>query len=152
MMRDFRENVMITENQSEKWLKIMLWLFGGPAAFAIFPFVMPRRWMAVVHQWLGMGVLPDKPIVEYLARSTSAFCAFYGFLLLFLASDVRRYSRVITFQAVAMIILPGAGAFFGLRAGMPLWWMLGDAASCWLCCGTMLVLQRQIAETQRSSS
>ena len=135
---------MATAINAEGWLKLLLRLFGGTAAVAIFPFVMPRSWMAVVHEWLGMGMLPDKPIVEYLARATSALCAFYGFLLLLISMDVRRYRYVIAYQAGAMIILSAIGALLGLRSGMPAWWMLGDAGSCWFYCGAMLLLQRRI--------
>jgi hypothetical protein len=60
------------------------------AALAVLPFVMPFSWMAAVHESLGMGVLPDKPVVDYLARYASAFSAFYGLLLLLLMTDVRR--------------------------------------------------------------
>ncbi|MBI2927655.1 MAG: hypothetical protein HYY24_18320 [Verrucomicrobia bacterium] len=129
---------------AEWWLKLLLRAFGGVSVLAVFAVVMPRGWMGVVHEWLGMGTLPDAPIVDYLARSTSALCALYGGLLLVLATDVRRYARVITYQAIATIALSAVGAGFGLRAGMPAWWMLGDVASCWICCGAMLALQKRI--------
>src|SRR2546422_10765302 len=61
----------------ESYLKLLLQTFGAVTVIALFPFVMPRSWMAVVHEWLGMGVLPDNPVVEYLARTTSAL---YGLL------------------------------------------------------------------------
>jgi hypothetical protein len=98
--------------------------------------------MSRAHEWLGMGMLSDKPIVEYLARYASGMSALYGFLLLLFASDVRRYAAVITFQAWMIMALSAAGLFLGLRAGMPAWWMVGDVAFCWLCCGAMLWLQR----------
>ena len=50
---------------------MLLQAFGAVTAIALVPFVMPRSWMATVHEWLGMGVLPDKPVVEYLAPPTS---------------------------------------------------------------------------------
>ena len=137
-------------NKHERWLKILLWLFGGPPALAIFPFVMPRSWMSGVHEWLGMGALPDKPIVEYLARYASAMSALYGFLLLLFATDVHRYAAVITLQARMIMVLSAVGLIFGLRAGMPVWWMMGDVASCWLCCGAMLWLQKKIAPSPNS--
>jgi hypothetical protein len=133
-------------NNAERWLKILLLLFGLPAALAIVPFVMPWSWMAATHAALGMGVLPDRPIVDYLARYASAFSAFYGFLLLLLATDVRRYAPIITFQAVAILIMSVIGAMFGWLAGMPRWWILGDVISCWLFCGAMLWLQVRIPQ------
>ena len=48
---------------------------------AIFVFV-PYSWMNAIHQQLGMGELPSNPVVGYLARSTSAFYALLGGLLL----------------------------------------------------------------------
>jgi hypothetical protein len=131
-------------NNAERWLKIVLWLFGAPCLLALVAVVMPRGWMAVTHEWLGMGTLPDKPIVEYLARTTSGLFFLYGWLLLLFASDVHRYARAITLQAIIVIGLSGVGAVLGFRAGMPLWWMIGDIGSCWLCCGAILWLQKRI--------
>ena len=131
-------------NTAEGWLKALLRLFGGVSALAIFAVVMPWWWMGWVHDWLGMGVLPEAPIVEYLARSTSGLCALYGGLLLVLATDVRRYAPVIRFQAVVMMLLTTIGAVLGLRAGMPAWWMICDAASVWLFCGVTLVAERRV--------
>ena|SRR5439155_5936070 len=59
----------------ENYLKLLLQGFGAVTAIALVPFVMPRSWMAMVHEWLGMGVLPDKPVVEYLARTTCGLTA-----------------------------------------------------------------------------
>src|SRR5919197_6688309 len=115
----------------EKYLKLLLQVFGAVTVVALFPFVMPRSWMAVVHEWVGMGALPDKPVVEYLARTTSALYGFLGGLYLVLATDVRRYARVITYSAVATLVLSTVNTAFCLRAGMPAWWMWGDALACW---------------------
>ena len=132
--------------RTEWWLKRLLCLFGGTCWLAVFAFVMPRSWMAVTHEWLGMGTLPEKPVVEYLARTTSALCAFYGGLLFVLAMDVHRYAPAITYQAIAMMSLSAVGAILGLRAGMPAWWMIGDVMGCWMFCGAMLWLQKKIAD------
>jgi len=131
-------------HNAERWLKLLLLLFGVPPTLAIIPFLMPMSWMAAIHEWLGMGVLPDKPIVDYLARYASGFSAFYGILLLLLLKDVRRYAPVITFQAVAIIVLSGLAALFAWRAGMPWWWIIRDVVSCWSFCGAMLWLQTKI--------
>ena len=114
---------------------------------AIVAVVMPQSWMAAVHESLGMGVLPDKPIVDYLARYASAFAVFYGAVCFVLATDVHRYARLIALQAILIIFLSAIGAIFGLRAGMPAWWMAADVVSCWFACGAMLWLQKRIAAT-----
>ena len=128
----------------ESWLKWLLQIFGGFCVLAIVPFVMPVRWMAAGHEWLGLGVMPEGAVVEYLARGMSAMCAFYGGLLIVLASNVRRFSVLIQFQAVTMIFLASCGAYLGMRAGMPAWWMLSDALSCWVCLGAMFYLSKRI--------
>jgi hypothetical protein len=138
-------------NDAEWWLKVLLRWFGGVSVIAAFPFVMPWRWMTAVHEWLGMGSLEHQPVVEYLARSTSALCALFGGLLLILAQDVRRYARPITYSAVATIAGASIGALFGWKAGMPSWWMIGDMVSCWLFCGAMLWCQRRIPGTVTNS-
>ena len=131
-------------NNPERWLKLLLVLFGLPAAFAVVPFLMPFSWMAAVHEKLGMGAFPERPIVDYLARYASALSAFYGLLMLLTATDVRRYAPVITLQAASTIVFAGVGSFFAWRAGMPSWWVVMDVGSCWSFCGAMLWLQRKI--------
>ena len=134
-------------NNAERWLKLLLFLFGLPAVLAFVPFVMPFHWMVSVHEWIGMGALPDKPIVDYLARYSSGFSAFYGMLLLLLMTDVRRYAPIITFQAIAIIVLSGVSAIFAWRAGMPHWWIIGDVGSCWAYAIAVLWVQKKIAVT-----
>ena len=129
---------------AESWLKLVLHLFGWTSVLAFFPFVMPWSWMAIIHEWLGMGPLPHQPVVEYLARSTSGLCGLYGGLLLVLARDVRRYSSAIAYSAATIIVVSGIGAVFGLRAGMPAWWMVADVAACWLLCGGMLIFVQRL--------
>jgi hypothetical protein len=137
--------------QAEWCLKALLRIFGGTCVLAVFAFVMPQSWMAAVHQWLRMGVLPDQPVVDYLARATSAWSAFYGGLLFILALDVYRYARVIRYQAIMLILFSGAGAILGWRAGMPAWWIISDVASCWICGGAMLWLQKRLALSRPES-
>ena len=119
---------------------------------ALFPFVMPLSWMAFIHEWLGMGVLPDKPVVEYLARTTSALFGFLGGLYLVLATDVRRYARVITYSAMATLVLPAVNTPLCLRAGMPPWWMWGDVVVCWLFGLGILFLQWRAGSLRKNSA
>jgi len=57
------------------------YLLGIGSLFALVPVFMPVSWMAGTHRWLGLGEMPTGPIVEYLARSLSAFYALVGALL-----------------------------------------------------------------------
>jgi hypothetical protein len=107
----------------ETRLKTFLRLVGAAAMLAAVAVVMPREWMDICHRWLGMGPMPEGPIVEYLARSTSMFYAFFGVVLWMLAADVRRYGRAIALAAVGMMVAGPVMLMIDLRAGLPTWWI-----------------------------
>ena len=60
-------------------------LFAAPAV------LLPHAWMDTVHRELGLGGLPDSPMVGYLTRSISALYAAIGLCFWHVASDVGRY-------------------------------------------------------------
>jgi hypothetical protein len=125
-------------------LTLLLRVIGGVCLLALIPLWMPRAWIVAGHHWLGWGTFPDNPVAEYLARSVSALSAFYGGLLVALSLDVRRYAPLIRYQAVAVILLSASGVVVGSWAGMPLWFVGGDAVACWAYCVAMLLLVRQV--------
>src|SRR5215207_7494853 len=90
-------------------VRLLLRIFGFICVLAVVPLLVPRSWLDAGHRFLRLGAFPSAPIAEYLARSVSALCTFYGGLLLLLASDVRRYIRVIQYQAVVIMILSALG-------------------------------------------
>ena len=132
---------------AEKLLKVLLYatgVFCGLGAVALF---MPREWMVRGHEWLGVaGEFPTQPVAEYLARETSGMYAFYGVLLLFLARDVRRYRRIITYQCLAIWFIAAVMLIYG---GMPMYWLLGDFGSATFTCAGVLVLQAVLAAQDR---
>jgi hypothetical protein len=90
--------------------------------FALVPVFMPWSWMAATHRWLGLGEMPTGPIVEYLARSLSAFYALVGALCLAMASDLDRYRPLVRFFGVCLALLGIVFTVVDLAAGMPWWW------------------------------
>jgi hypothetical protein len=86
----------------------------------------PHRWMDAVHNALGMGSLPELPMVGYLTRSNSAMCAFLGVLLAYLSFDLRRYRPLLLFLSVVHglfgIVLLGVD----LAVNMPGLWVLAE--------------------------
>ena len=109
-------------NRTEKTLSLLLRLGGAVMLAALGAVVMPFDWMNRIHQFLGMGALPDFPIVGYLTRSLSAFYALHGALLLFVAGDVRRYLPVIRFLALAAGVFGAVMLVLDRLVGMPLGW------------------------------
>src|SRR5688500_16448846 len=78
-----------------------LGVFDSCAAIAV---VAPRAWLAGAHAWLGLGVLPDTPVVNYLIRSASALYALFGLVMVVLSYDVRRYWQLIGFLSWAALV------------------------------------------------
>ena len=76
-------------------LILVLRIIGTTSCLALLAVVMPYEWMNAIHVWLGMGVLPQEPIVGYLARTLSAFYALYGALLWYLSFYTITYRPVI---------------------------------------------------------
>ena len=108
--------------RSDKVLVILLRFVGVPALFALVPVLMPISWMAVTHRWLGLGEMPTAPVVEYLARSLSAFYALVGALCLVMASDLDRYRPLVRFFGACLALLGIVFTGVDLAAGMPWWW------------------------------
>jgi hypothetical protein len=132
-------------NKSIRWLRILLRTLGVICVLAVIPLVMPFRWLDAAHQSMGLGPFPPAPIADYLARSVSSLCVFYGGLLLMLSRDVERHAPVISYQAIAIMLLSAFGIVAGVRAGLPAFLVIADAVGCWLFLLPILFLSRRIA-------
>ena len=109
--------------------RIFVWLLrlGGVVMLtALGAVVMPFGWMNSIHRQVGLGELPNVPIVGYLTRSISAFYALHGALLVFLASDVRRYLPVVRFLAVAGAVFGAMMLAIDCVVEMPLSWTVAE--------------------------
>jgi len=105
---------------------------------------MPRSWLETSNQFVGLGQFPSAPIAEYLARSVSALCSFYGGLLLVLSSDVRRFVSIIKYQDMAIMLLSALGILTGVRAGVPAFFVVADALGCWIFLLPVLILAARL--------
>jgi hypothetical protein len=111
----------------------LLTLLAFPAVF------LPASVMDAFHRGLGLGPLPEGPIVQYLARSLSAFYAAFGSLPLLLASNIERFAPLVTWWGMTAI---GFGLLLlgiDLTAGMPTQWMLGEVVFL-VCAGAAVLL------------
>lgn len=116
----------------------LILLLALPAAF------FPRAWMDQGHRMLGMGALPEGPLVEYLARSISLLYAVHGGLAIMAASDLRRHGALIRYLA-------GTGLCFGLgmiaidlSAGMPWYWTAAEGPGIVAAAVVILALQARL--------
>jgi hypothetical protein len=76
----------------ERGLIFLLRYSAAVMLLAIGAVFMPFAWMDSIHRQLGMGTLPNAPIVQFLTRSASALYAGYGALMLFMSFNVRAIS------------------------------------------------------------
>lgn len=111
---------------SEPALKWLLRLMGSSSLLALIFVAAPHAWMDSIHVALGMGRLPDNPVVGYLARSTSAFYALTGGLLWVLSFDLARYRRVLTYLGTAISLLGGVLLVVDWAEGLPLVWRVWE--------------------------
>jgi hypothetical protein len=110
--------------RSEHVLQLLIRLVGTVALLAIPCALMPGSWMNAIHQGLGMGELPSKPVLYYLARSTSAFYGLTGGLLWMVSFDLQRNRPVLQYLGVAIVLVGLLLLGTDLLAGMPWWWSL----------------------------
>lgn len=110
----------------KRFLILFLRAVGTVAGSAAVCAVMPLRWMDATHRALGMGALPSAPVVEYLARSTSAFYALLGALLWAFSSDVPRYRPLIAGTGWAFVVFGALLAWIDAAAGLPWFWRAAE--------------------------
>lgn len=110
--------------KQDRLFKLFLRIIGTAALLALVAVVIPYSWMNAIHQWLGMGRLPDQPVVGYLARSTSAFYAFFGGLLWLVSFDLRRHRPVLCYMGAATVLFGIILFAVDLLEGLPLYWSL----------------------------
>jgi hypothetical protein len=106
----------------ETFLRFVLRWMGTVSLLALFAVVMPSSSMDAVHRWLGLGPLPDQPIVGYLARSVSALYALLGGLFWLLSFDLRRHRPTLCFLGIAIMILGAILIGIDWIEKLPLWW------------------------------
>lgn len=107
-------------------LKVLLRFFGSTSLLAVLFVGVPHSWMDAIHAWLGMGRLPDQPVVGYLARSTSAFYALLGGLLWVISFDLARHRLVLSYLGVAITLFGGALLIVDWWEGLPFLWKLWE--------------------------
>jgi uncharacterized membrane protein HdeD (DUF308 family) len=127
--------------------RLLVWVLrvtGGSELLAVIAVFMPFRWSAEAHALLGLGTLPEMPVLLYLIRSASLLYAVHGVMILFMSRDVRRNSRLITVFGVLSLVQGIILLFVDYEAGLPKWWMLWEAAVYWTMATAILFLQQSI--------
>lgn len=130
----------MNRQRAQEWL---LRLAGAFEMLAFFAVVMPRSWMETSHSWLGMGQMPDGPLVMFMIRQASYAYGMHGISLWILASDVERFRPLVIFNGISYLLAGFVFFLIDYSTGMPMWWTLGDTAACGLFGAALLVLTLQ---------
>jgi hypothetical protein len=126
-------------------LKTLLRLIGSFSLLALIFVFVPYESMDSIHRSLGMGPLPDQPVVGYLARSTSAFYALVGGLLWLVSFDPRRYRRVLIYLGFALSAFGIALVWIDWSEGMPMFWKVWEGPFVLVFGIAISILSRKIA-------
>ena len=110
----------------ENLLRGILRFFGTTSLTAFVFVVAPHSWMSGIHEWLGMGEMPDSPVVWYLARSTSYFYALLGGLFWFASLDVRAHRGLLVYLGSALVVFGVALLATDWLEGLPLFWRVWE--------------------------
>lgn len=113
-------------SRSETWVRRLLLGIGVVTLFASVAVVMPHRWMAALHGGLGLGLLSDTPITDYLARSLSAFYVIFGAMFCFMGRRVMDHVPLIQFISKIGIGFAVVVTGICLKSGLPWWWTLSE--------------------------
>ena len=132
-------------------LKIVLRLVGTASLTALILAAAPHSWMREIHAWLGLGTMPDTPVVWYLARSTSAFYALLGGLFWVVSFDPRRHRSVLIYLGAAVTLLGVALLVMDWWEGLPLLWKVWEGPFVIVFGLVLLFLSRAIEPESRST-
>jgi len=109
-------------------LRILLRAIAIMGMAAVVACVMPHAWMDWFHRQIGLGALPDQPIVSYLTRSLSLFYVWVGVFAWYLCGDLERHMPMVRFLGGTGFGIGVATAGISLSAGLPWWWWASEAA------------------------
>ncbi len=130
--------------KSELAIAVILRVIGITGLFAIPAIFLPYSWMNAIHEYMGLGELPDAPIVSYLARSLSAFYAIVSTIILFISFDIRHYRSFVKLWAIIVIVTGFVLLGIDITAGTPTSWTLGEGPPTIVVGLVVLWLQRKI--------
>ncbi len=130
--------------------RIQAWLLRLTGTFEILAFfavVMPRTWMEVSHAWLGLGEMPDGPILMFMIRQASYAYGMHGVSLWILASNVSRFRPLIILNGISFLLAAPVFFMIDYTYGMPALWTLMDSVGCGLFGVALLLLSRRQADS-----
>ena len=124
---DVRLASMLRDPNVHRRILVVLLRFAG--VFTVTAFLamfLPTDWMAATHRWLGLGVFPRAPVVDYLTRSIASLYGFHGVLLLLISKNPAHYRSIVRYVGVMNVLFGIFLVVIDFHAGMPQWWTLTE--------------------------
>ncbi|HEY0763576.1 MAG TPA: hypothetical protein VGD61_14485 [Pyrinomonadaceae bacterium] len=125
---------------------LLVWLLrlaGATEVLAFIAVVMPRSWMEIANTSIGLGPMPDGPLLMFMIRQASYTYGVHGLSLWLIASDVERFRSFVVFNGIAFLLAAPVFFLIDLTSGMPWWWAVSDPGSCGLFGAALLWLSRR---------
>ena len=116
MKRDMREKVLI----------IVLRLSGLLLVTAFVAVFLPYEMMASIHHQIGLGLFPQLPILDYLARSVSLFYGIHGVIVLYISFNVMKYLQFLKLLCYLGFVFGIALFVIDINAPMPSSWSFSE--------------------------
>lgn len=113
--------------------RLLVWLLRVVGAVEILAFVavvMPRSWMEISHEWLGMGVMPEGPLVMFMIRQASYAYGMHGISMFVIASDVARFRPLVILNGISFLLAAPVFFLIDYTSGVPFWWTINDTLTC----------------------
>lgn len=110
----------------ENILKLILRLSGALLVLAFIAVFLPYEIMNVLHNQMGLGKLPQIPIVDYLARSVSLFYGIHGVFVIYISFNIRHYVKFLKLLCILGFIFGVTIFFIDLNAQMPAYWSYSE--------------------------
>jgi hypothetical protein len=111
---------------AERWLTILFRLNALLLTSAFLALFLTNSMMQSIHQWLGLGDMPEGPVVEYLARSCSMLYFVHGLVLGYVSLNMRKYRELVPLLAALHLVLGVVVLGIDVQAGMPWYWTLAE--------------------------
>lgn len=126
--------------------RALAWMLRGiglVSLSALGAILIPHEWMDRIHRAIGLGDLPDLPMVAYLARSLSLFYAWLGAVAFYASFDIERHLGLIRFFATTGLTVGVIQTGIDLSAPLPGWWTLAEGGFLFGYFGILLGLARR---------
>ena len=116
----------MSPERAQTFLRWILMIIGCGLMVAYLFVLLPSSQMASIHNWLGLGEFPERPISFYLARSTSLLYGVHGTVMFIVGFRWSKYADLAPLFGWLHVVIGIAMLVIDLTSGMPWWWSAGE--------------------------